>query len=64
MDNYGESVFDKNKVLIGYKINDTDYASVYTYYNSDNLLCNRVSLKEFDKDNLSFKIEDHEVLIY
>jgi hypothetical protein len=53
MDNYGDPVYDKNKNLIGYKINGFEYASVETYYNDDNLLCNKISIKEFDETNLS-----------
>jgi hypothetical protein len=55
MDNYGEPVFNKNNNLIGYKLNESDYVSIKTYYNNDNLLCNEVSIQEFDKNNLSFK---------
>jgi len=45
MNNYGEHIYDKNNVLIGYKINDSDFASILTYYNKDNLLCNEISIR-------------------
>jgi hypothetical protein len=32
MDNYGDQVLNKNNNLIGYKISETDYGSVKTYY--------------------------------
>lgn len=57
MDNYGESIFDKNNNLIGYKLNENEFVSIITYYNDENLLCNKVSIKEFDEINLSFKNE-------
>jgi hypothetical protein len=47
MGSYGEPVLDKMNHLIGYKINKTDYASIETYYNENNLLCNKVSIREF-----------------
>src|SRR5258706_241396 len=46
MNNYGEPIYDQNNNLKGYKINDTEFASVYIYYNKDNLLCNKVTIKE------------------
>lgn len=55
MDNYGKPIFDQNNEILGYKINETEYASVYTYKNNDNLICNKVSIREFDKVNLKFK---------
>ena len=55
MDNYGEPIFDKKNILIGYKLNEFEYASIKTYYNDNNLLCNEVSIREFDEKNLSFK---------
>jgi len=57
MDNYGDPVLDKNKNLIGYKINDNECVSIITYFNENNQLCNKVSIQEFDKLNLSFKNE-------
>jgi len=54
IDNYGEPVLDKNNNLIGYKISNVEYASVETYYNDDNLLCNKISIKELDKVGLKF----------
>jgi len=58
MDNYGAvnpPLFDKKNNLIGYKINDIECVSIETYYNNENLLCNKVSIKEFDSINQSFK---------
>lgn len=55
MDNYGEPILDKNNNLIGYIVNNSEYASIETYYNSYNLLCNKVSIREFDRMKLSFK---------
>lgn len=55
MGNYGEPILDKKDNLIGYKINETEYASVEIYYNDNNLLCNKISIKEFDENILTFK---------
>ena len=55
MDNYGTPVLDKNNSLIGYKINEFEYISLITYYNENNLLCNKVSIKDFNSDKLSFE---------
>jgi hypothetical protein len=57
MDNYGEPIFNKNNNLIGYKLNNTDHAAIKTFYNENNLLCNEISIKEFDSNNLLFKNE-------
>lgn len=57
MDNYGDKIFNKNNNLIGYKLNHNSYATVETYYNENNLLCNKISIKEFDLINLSFRDE-------
>jgi hypothetical protein len=54
MNNYGEPLFNKNNNLIGYKLKGGQYVSIETYYNENNLLCNKVSIKEFDTINLSF----------
>ena len=54
INNYGEPLFDKNNNLIGYKINETESASIETYFNNENLLCNKVSIKEFDTIKQSF----------
>jgi hypothetical protein len=54
MDNYGDPLYNKNKNLIGYKLSDNKYASIKTYYNDDNLLCNKVEIKDFDLNELSF----------
>jgi len=55
MDNYGEPVLNKNKSLIGYKLFNNQYVSIKTYYNNENLFCNKVSIRDLDKTNLSFK---------
>ena len=55
MDNYGEPVLDLNKNLIGYKLNNSQYISIKTFYNENNLLCNNVSIRDFDANNLTFK---------
>lgn len=57
MDSYGDSVLDKNNNLIGYKMNENKYCSVYTYYNENNLLSNKVLIRDFDKLSLTFKGE-------
>lgn len=54
MDNYGEPLYDKFNNLIGYKINNNKCVSIVTYYNENNLLCNKVSIREFDENTLSF----------
>ena len=55
MDNYGDPVLDLNSNLIGYKLYNNQYVSIKTYYNNENLLCNKVSIRDFDNINLSFK---------
>ena len=55
MDNYGIPVLDKNNSLIGYKINEFEYISLITYYSENNLLCNKVSIKSFNLEKLSFE---------
>jgi hypothetical protein len=56
MDNYGEPQYDFNRNLIGYLIHDTlEYCTIETYYNDNNLLCNKVLVKEFDWVNYKFK---------
>ena len=57
MDNYGDPVFNKDKDLIGYQIGEIGFASVFTYKNIDNLICNKVLIRDFDKINLLFKDE-------
>lgn len=57
MDNYGIPVLEKSNSLIDYKINEFEYISLITYYNENNLLCNKVSIKIFNPDNLSFEGE-------
>ena len=46
----------KKNNLIGYKINETEYASISTDYNENNLLCNEISIKASDVWYLSFKL--------
>ena len=48
MNNYGEPILNKKNNLIGYKLNGSEYATVNTYYNDENLLCNKISIQEFD----------------
>ena len=55
MDNYGDPVLGKKNNLIGYKLKGGEYVTVNTYYNDENLLCNKISIQEFDKTNLLFK---------
>ena len=57
MDNYGEPILDTDNHLIGYKLNDKECALVETYTNKENLICNKISVKELNKNNLSFKNE-------
>lgn len=45
----------KNNNLIGYKLDETEYVSIKTYYNENNLLCNNVWVRELDPNTLSFK---------
>jgi len=58
MDKYGEPVYDKQNNLIGYKLNEYEYATIETYYNDDNLfynlLSNKILIKDFNTENLSF----------
>ena len=58
MDNYGISVLDNYSNLIGYRFNTDEYAYVETYYNDNNLLSNKIFIKDFDIENLSFVGED------
>lgn len=37
---------------------NSEYASIETYYNEDNFLCNKISIKDLDKDNLNFKNDE------
>jgi len=55
MNNYGELIFNNENNLIGYKLNNGDCATLVTYYNENNLLCNKISIQELDKNNLMFK---------
>lgn len=54
MDSYGEPIYDTvnqtNKSL-KYKINDNEFASVVTYFNKDNLLCNNVTIRDLSEIN-------------
>jgi len=50
--NYGEPIYDQNNKLLGYKINDNEYALVLaTYFNRDNFLCNSVSVRDITQIN-------------
>ena len=55
MDNYGDPIYDKNNNLIGYKIDNNSYASVFTYYNNENLLCDKVSIRSLSEINLPYQ---------
>ena len=55
MDNYGDPVLDKNLNLIGYKLNSNKFITIETYYNENNLLCNKVSIRDLDQSKLSFR---------
>lgn len=55
MDNYGDPILDDNKNLLGYKIDENKFVSVITYKNSENLLCNSVSVRELGETDLSLK---------
>jgi len=57
MDNYGVPVYDKKNHLIAYRINESEYASVIIYYNENNLLCNKIEIKHFDKESLTLNGE-------
>jgi len=57
MDNYGDPLYNKNNNLIGYKLNEYECATIETYYNEDNLLCNKVFIKDFNKETLSLEGE-------
>jgi len=54
INNYGDLIVDKNNNLIGYKLNKNKYASIKTYYNENNLLCNKVEIKDFSEKFLTF----------
>lgn len=62
MNDYGEPVFNNNNNLIGYKINDNEYASIETYYNNENLYCNKVSILGFDVVNLPLNLKEKSVM--
>jgi hypothetical protein len=57
MDNYGDPIYDKDNNLIGYRLNEFEYATIETCYNEDNLLCNKVFIKDFNLETLSFEGE-------
>ena len=46
--NYGEPLLDDQNNLIGYKLNSTEYAKVNKYYNKNNIICNEVSIRDFN----------------
>jgi len=53
MGKYGEPILDDSNSLIGYKLNDEELAIVTSYYNQDNQLCNKVSVKDINSPNES-----------
>ncbi len=55
MDRYGDPIFKAENKLIGYKINKSECASLKTYYNDENKICNEIFIKEFNESNLTFK---------
>lgn len=56
MDNYGDPVYNKTQNLIGYKLNNNNkYVSINSYFNNENLFCNKVSIRDLDVNTLSFK---------
>lgn len=55
MNNYGTPVLDKNNHLIAYKINDFEYASIETYQNENKRLSNKIEIKDFNIETLSFE---------
>lgn len=60
MNDYGDPIYDKSNNLIGYKLNETEFATITSYYNKDNLLCNKVSIRDFSDlniDNLNLNYE-------
>jgi hypothetical protein len=58
MDNYGDPVYDKNKILVGYKISENKFATIKTYYNDNNLLCNEVSIKGLGGKDLNLSLQE------
>jgi hypothetical protein len=57
IDNYGEKLFNKNNNFIGYKINEFEYATMEIFYNENNLLCNKITIKNFNTEDLAFDEE-------
>jgi len=57
MDDYGDPVLDKNNLLIGYKINESEYVTIETGYNENFQIYNKVSVKEYKEVNLTLKDE-------
>jgi hypothetical protein len=55
MDNYGEPIFDKENIKIGIRISKYECATIDSYYDKENNYCNKVSIKEFNEKNLTFK---------
>lgn len=53
MDKFGDPILDDSNSLIGYKLNDEELAIVTSYYNPDNQLCNKVSVKDINSPNES-----------
>jgi len=57
MNKYGIPIYIKNNNLIAYRINEFEYAEIETYYNENNLLSNKILIKDFNLDTLSFEGE-------
>lgn len=47
MNNYGEPIYSKDNIKIGYKINTHEFASIDSFNNAENQQCNKVLIKEF-----------------
>jgi hypothetical protein len=53
--NYGTPILDNlSNEIIGYKINETEYATVKTYFDNNNNQCNEVSIKDFNPEYQTF----------
>jgi hypothetical protein len=49
MGNYGEDIFNHRNEKIGVKLNENEYATVLSFKNSENNLCNFIQIKEFNE---------------
>lgn len=54
---YGENLLDQNNNLIGYKINESECATIDISYNDNNLLCNKIIIKNYNTESLAFEGE-------